>query len=48
MASADGGVEIEEVAAKTPERILEITEPASASPFQAFKSASHGIGIVPR
>ena len=46
MASADGGVEIEEVAAKTPERILkEIMEPgAGLAPFQARKLA-FGIGI---
>jgi succinyl-CoA synthetase beta subunit len=46
MASADGGVEIEEVAAKTPERILkEIIEPgAGLAPFQARKLA-FGIGI---
>ena len=46
MASADGGVEIEEVAAKTPERILkEIIEPGvGLQPFQARKLA-FGIGI---
>jgi succinyl-CoA synthetase beta subunit len=46
MASADGGVEIEEVAAKTPERILkEIIEPGvGLLPFQARKLA-FGIGI---
>jgi succinyl-CoA synthetase beta subunit len=46
MASADGGVEIEEVAAKTPERILkEIIEPGiGLTPFQARKLA-FGIGI---
>jgi succinyl-CoA synthetase beta subunit len=46
MASADGGVEIEEVAAKTPDRILkEILEPgAGLAPFQARKLA-FGIGI---
>ncbi|HXP84758.1 MAG TPA: ADP-forming succinate--CoA ligase subunit beta [Bryobacteraceae bacterium] len=46
MASADGGVEIEEVAAKTPERILkELIEPgAGLLPFQARKLA-FGIGI---
>jgi len=46
MASADGGVEIEEVAAKTPERILkEIIEPGvGLAPFQARKLA-FGIGI---
>jgi succinyl-CoA synthetase beta subunit len=46
MASADGGVEIEEVAAKTPERILkEPIEPGiGLSPFQARKLA-FGIGI---
>jgi succinyl-CoA synthetase beta subunit len=46
MASADGGVEIEEVAAKTPERILkEPIEPGLGfAPFQARKLA-FGIGI---
>ena len=46
MASADGGVEIEEVAAKAPERILkEIIEPGiGLTPFQARKLA-FGIGI---
>jgi len=46
MASADGGVEIEEVAAKAPERILkEAIEPsAGLMPFQARKLA-FGIGI---
>jgi succinyl-CoA synthetase beta subunit len=46
MASADGGVEIEEVAAKTPERILkEPMEPGlGLTPFQARKLA-FGIGI---
>jgi len=46
MASADGGVEIEEVAAKTPERILKETiEPGiGLQPFQARKIA-FGIGI---
>src|SRR5438132_6870917 len=46
MASADGGVEIEEVAAKTPERILkEPIEPGlGLQPFQARKLA-YGIGI---
>src|SRR5580704_4144409 len=46
MASADGGVEIEEVAAKTPERILkEPMEPGlGLAPFQARKLA-FGIGI---
>src|SRR5579872_4262414 len=46
MASADGGVEIEEVAAKTPERILkEPMEPGMGlTPFQARKLA-FGIGI---
>ncbi len=46
MASADGGVEIEEVAAKTPERILkEPLEPGlGLTPFQARKLA-FGIGI---
>ncbi len=46
MASADGGMEIEEVAAKTPERILkEIMEPGMGLlPFQARKLA-FGIGI---
>ncbi|HEX5430426.1 MAG TPA: ADP-forming succinate--CoA ligase subunit beta [Bryobacteraceae bacterium] len=47
MASADGGVEIEEVAAKTPERILkEPIEPGlGLQPFQARKLA-FGIGIA--
>src|SRR5579864_7847592 len=47
MASADGGVEIEEVAAKTPERILkEAIEPGlGLSGFQARKIA-FGIGIT--
>jgi succinyl-CoA synthetase beta subunit len=47
MASADGGVEIEEVAAKTPERILkEPIEPGlGLMPFQARKLA-FGIGIT--
>src|SRR5580658_4473543 len=47
MASADGGVEIEEVAAKTPERILkEALEPGlGLMPFQARKLA-FGIGIT--
>src|SRR5712675_2403795 len=46
MASADGGVEIEEAAAKTPERVLkESIEPGfGLTPFQARKLAS-GIGI---
>jgi succinyl-CoA synthetase beta subunit len=46
MASADGGVEIEEVAAKTPERILkEPIEPGiGLTPFQARKLA-FGTGI---
>lgn len=46
MASADGGVDIEEVAAKTPERILkEPMEPGlGLTPFQARKLA-FGIGI---
>jgi succinyl-CoA synthetase beta subunit len=46
MASADGGMEIEEVAAKTPERILkELMEPGMGlAPFQARKLA-FGIGI---
>src|SRR5438552_2409587 len=46
MASADGGVEIEEVAAKTPDRILkEAIEPGlGLLPFQARKLA-FGIGI---
>jgi succinyl-CoA synthetase beta subunit len=46
MASADGGMEIEEVAAKTPERILkESIEPGlGLQPFQARKLA-FGIGI---
>src|SRR5579864_1954994 len=47
MASADGGVEIEEVAAKTPERILkEALEPGfGLTAFQARKLA-FGIGIT--
>ncbi len=47
MASADGGVEIEEVAAKTPERILkeEIDPGLGLTPFQARKLA-FGIGIT--
>ncbi len=47
MASADGGVEIEEVAAKTPERILKETiEPGlGLLPFQARKLA-FGIGLT--
>ncbi len=47
MASADGGMEIEEVAHKTPERILkEIIEPGiGLLPFQARKLA-FGIGIT--
>ncbi len=46
MASADGGMEIEEVAARTPERIIkELMEPGQGlSPFQARKLA-FGIGI---
>lgn len=46
MASADGGVEIEEVAAKTPERILkEAIEPGlGLLPFQA-RNLAYGIGI---
>jgi len=47
MASAAGGMEIEEVAAKTPEAILKETiEPTGLSPFQARKLA-FGIGIPP-
>lgn len=48
MASADGGVEIEKVAAETPERILKETiEPGiGLQPFQARKLA-FGIGIPP-
>jgi succinyl-CoA synthetase beta subunit len=47
MASADGGVEIEEVAAKTPERILkEPLEPGiGLLPFEARKLA-FGIGLT--
>jgi succinyl-CoA synthetase beta subunit len=47
MASADGGVDIEEVAAKTPERILrESIEPGlGLTPFQARKLA-FGIGLT--
>jgi succinyl-CoA synthetase beta subunit len=44
MASADGGVEIEEVAAKTPERILKEPLDAGLHPFQARKLA-YGIGF---
>jgi succinyl-CoA synthetase beta subunit len=46
MASADGGMEIEDVAAKTPERILkESIEPGlGLQPFQARKLA-FGIGV---
>ena len=46
MASADGGMDIEEVAAKTPERILKETiEPgAGLQPFQARKLA-FGMGV---
>src|SRR5882757_7934341 len=46
MASADGGVEIEEVAAKTPKRILkEAIEPGlGLLPFQA-RNLAFGIGI---
>src|SRR6516164_10864355 len=46
MASADGGVEIEEVAAKTPERILkEAIEPGlGLQPFQA-RNLAFGIGL---
>src|SRR5262249_13607231 len=44
-ASADGGVKIEEVAAKTPERILkEKIGPRGLTPFQSRKLA-YGIGI---
>jgi succinyl-CoA synthetase beta subunit len=48
MASAAGGVDIEEVAAKTPEKILkEAFEPgAGLAPFQARKLA-YGMGIPP-
>ena len=47
MASADGGVDIEQVAAKTPERILkETSEPGiGLQPFQARKLV-FGIGIL--
>jgi succinyl-CoA synthetase beta subunit len=47
MASADGGVEIEEVAAKTPERILkEAIEPGlGLQPFQA-RNLAFGIGLT--
>jgi succinyl-CoA synthetase beta subunit len=44
MASADGGVEIEEVAAKTPERILKEPLDPVLHPFQARKLA-FGIGF---
>ena len=40
MASADGGVEIEEVAAKTPERILKEDDRAGASASRPFRRAS--------
>jgi succinyl-CoA synthetase beta subunit len=45
MASADGGVEIEEVAAKTPERILKEPLDPVLYPFQARKLA-FGIGFT--
>jgi succinyl-CoA synthetase beta subunit len=45
MASADGGVEIEEVAAKTPERILKEPLDPILQPFQARKLA-FGIGFT--
>jgi succinyl-CoA synthetase beta subunit len=47
MASAEGGVEIEEVAAKTPERILkEAIEPGlGLLPYQA-RNLAYGIGIT--
>jgi succinyl-CoA synthetase beta subunit len=45
MASADGGVEIEEVAAKTPERILKEPLDPVLHPFQARKLA-FGIGFT--
>jgi succinyl-CoA synthetase beta subunit len=44
MASAAGGMEIEEVAAKTPELILKETFDAGLAPYQARKLA-FGIGI---
>jgi succinyl-CoA synthetase beta subunit len=44
MASAAGGMEIEEVAAKTPELILKETFDGALSPYQARKLA-FGIGI---
>ena len=45
MASAAGGMEIEEVAAKSPELILkELIEPGGLKPFQARKLA-FGIGV---
>lgn len=48
MASSEGGVEIEEVAARTPEKILkEVVDPVTGlQPFQARKLA-FGIGIPP-
>jgi succinyl-CoA synthetase beta subunit len=48
IASAEGGVEIEEIAAKTPEKILrEMIDPAvGLLPFQARKLAS-GLGLRP-
>jgi succinyl-CoA synthetase beta subunit len=48
MASAAGGVDIEEVAAKSPEKILKepITPGIGLTPFQARKLA-YGIGIPP-
>jgi len=47
MASSEGGMDIEEVAAKTPEKILkEIIEPGlGLTPFQARK-LTYGIGIT--
>jgi succinyl-CoA synthetase beta subunit len=46
MASAAGGMEIEEVAAKTPELILKETLDPGLAPYQARKLA-FGIGIPP-
>jgi succinyl-CoA synthetase beta subunit len=48
IASSEGGVEIEEVAAKTPERILkELVHPAvGLQPFQCRKLA-HALGVRP-
>ncbi len=49
MASSEGGMEIEEVAAHHPEKILKVTiDPASGfSPFHARKLA-YGLGLAPK